>query len=316
MFRMNGISRRYGWQRTCMSNFMKTNFIVHQKYYFIILSLALILSQPSLAYAKADDILIYIRDDVYLDYQEFVAGRDILAIKSFSGQTVRRDVVDMIIAQQALKLGGFDHSFSYTPGKVNFRNTKMLQNGQLLISFDSYWQQDAQALADKVYISTPVIKNGEYIAGIYTSPKNDKVLAIKSLTDLQSLTAVSTPLWRTDWQTLQSLPLKELVKENSWLSMARMVNLQWVDFLLMPFNAMPDQSFTMEKIHLVPVKNIAIVLKDSRHFVISKLHPQGKAAFNAINKGLQLLREQGAITKAYRQAGFFIDQDNYTILNK
>ena len=270
----------------------------------------------STCYARSNDILIYIRDDVYEDYQNFVGDRDVLTITDFSGKTVRRDVVDMIIAQQALQLGGFAYEFSYAPGKVNFRNTKMLQNGDLLISFDSYWNTDAQALADKLYISDAVIRNGEYIAGIYTTPNNQKVLKIRELDDLKTLTSISTPKWRTDWNTLQSLPLKELIKEDSWLSMTRLVNLQWVDFMLMPFNSTPDQSFTMEKIHLVPVKNVGIILKDSRHFVISKQHPQGKKAYIAINRGLKILRKQGAIKKAYLQAGFFVDQQQYKILNK
>ena len=270
----------------------------------------------STCYARSNDILIYIRDDVYEDYQNFVGDRDVLTITDFSGKTVRRDVVDMIIAQQALQLGGFAYEFSYAPGKVNFRNTKMLQNGDLLISFDSYWNTDAQALADKLYISDAVIRNGEYIAGIYTTPNNQKVLKIRELDDLKTLTSISTPKWRTDWNTLQSLPLKELIKEDSWLSMTRLVNLQWVDFMLMPFNSTPDQSFTMEKIHLVPVKNVGIILKDSRHFVISKQHPQGKKAYIAINRGLKILRKQGAIEKAYTDAGFFIDQQQYKILNK
>ena len=295
---------------------MKVIFKFLVKYQLSLVCLLLTLVQTSIVYAQDDDILIYIRDDVYEDYQQFVANRDVLAIKDFSGKTVRRDVVDMIIAQQALKLGGFNHSFRYASGKVNFRNTKMLQEGKLLISFDSYWHQDAQAIADKVFISEPVIRLGEYVAGIYTSPKNHAVLATKTLDDLQKFTAISTPLWRTDWQTLQALPLKELIQENSWLSMARMVNIQWVDFLLMPFNATEDQSFTMDKIRLVPVKNIAIVLKDSRHFVISKLHPQGKAAYSAIDKGLAKLRAQGAIMKAYTQAGFFIDKSKYKVLNE
>jgi len=283
--------------------------------FYYLLTFVLISCINTISYASSNDILIYIRDDVYEDYQNFVGKRDVLTIKNFSGKTVRRDVVDMIIAQQALQLGGFIYEFSYAPGKVNFRNTKMLQGGDLLISFDSYWKNDAQALADKLYISDPVIRDGEYVAGIYTSPNNQKVLNVKKLDDLKELTSISTPKWRTDWQTLQSLPLKELIKENSWLSMARMVNLQWVDFMLMPFNSTPDQSFTMEKIHLVPVENIAIVLKDSRHFVISKLHPKGEAAYVAINKGLKMLREKGAITKAYTEAGFFIDHNKYKILN-
>lgn len=283
-------------------------------YYFLPFLLISCISIPS--YARSNDILIYIRDDVYIDYKNFVDKRDVLAIENFSGKTIRRDVVDMIIAQQALKLGGFTNEFSYAPGKVNFRNTKMLQTGDLLISFDSYWKNDALALKVKLYISEPVIRNGEYIAGIYTNPNNQKVLQIKALEDLKELTSISTPLWRTDWQTLQSLPLKELIKENSWLSMARMVNLQWVDFMLMPFNSTPDQSFTLDKIHLVPVQNVAIVLKDSRHFVISKVHPQGEAAFIAINKGLKILRKQGTITKAYTEAGFFVDRSKYKILNQ
>jgi len=263
-----------------------------------------------------NSINIFIRDDVYNDYQQFVAGRDVLAITDFTGKNIRRDVVDMIIAQQALKLGGFNYSFSYSPGKVNFRNTRLLQTGKLLISFDSYWSSDALAIESDVYISDAVIRKGEYIAGIYTSVKNSAVLAIKNRADLENFTAVSTPKWRTDWATLQALPLKKLIREDEWLSMARIVNIGWVDFLLMPFNSTADQSFHLGKITLVPVKNIAIMLNDSRHFVISKKHPQGKSALNAINIGLAKLRKQGAIVKAYRQAGFFIDTSNIKILNK
>jgi len=267
------------------------------------------------SYARKNSVLIYIRDDVYIDYQQFVADRDISLIDNFSGKNIRRDVVDMIIAQQALKLGGFNHRFSYAPGKVNFRNTKMLQNGKLLISFDSYWKQDALPLSDKVYISNEVIRNGEYIAGIYTSPKNKKTLSIKNLSDLKELTAISTPKWKTDWHTLQELPIKKLTREDSWLSMVRMVNIQWVDFILMPFNSTQDRSFTMNKVHLIPVKNIGVVLKDSRHFVISKSHPKGHEAYLAINKGLKILRQRGAIVKAYQQAGFFIDSNIVKIIN-
>jgi len=266
-------------------------------------------------YASQHNVLIYIRDDVYVDYLQFVADREISTIDDFSGKKIRRDVVDMIIAQQALKLGGFNYRFNYAPGKVNFRNTKMLQNGKLLISFDSYWLQDAQPLSNKVYISEEVIRNGEYVAGIYTSPKNTKTLSIKKLSDLKTLTAVSTPRWKTDWHTLQQLPIRQLTREDSWLSMVRMVNIEWIDFILMPFNSTPDQSFTMDKVHLVPVKNIGVVLKDSRHFVISRVHPKGDEAFIAINKGLKILRKRGAIVKAYTQAGFFVDINKVKIIN-
>ena len=259
---------------------------------------------------------MYIRDDVYVDYIEFVKNKDVLRITDFSGKTVRRDVVDMILAQQALKLGGFDYSFNYIPGKVNFRNTRMLQKGQLLMSFDSYWLTDAQSLKDDVFISDPVVRKGEYVAGIYTHPNNQNVLSVDELNDLGQLSAVSTPKWKTDWRTLKSLPLAKLVREDEWLSMARMVNMQWIDFMLMPFHNSEDQSFEMDRIHLVPVPNVAVILQDSRHFVISKHHKYGAKAFAAIQIGLKQLRERGTVSKAYRQAGFFVDHNEYNILNK
>lgn len=265
--------------------------------------------------AFSEDIIIYIRDDVYEDYKKFIDGKNIDEIINFSGKTMRRDVVDMILAQQALKLGGFDYSFQYVPGKLNFRNTKMLEEGKLLISFDSYWLSDADKIKDDVYISQPLIKKGEYIAGIYTSPNNKALLAIKELNDLKDFTAISTPKWNTDWKTLEALPLKELIREDEWLSQARMVNLGWVDFILMAFHSSPDKSFTMDKIHLVPVPNIGIELKDSRNFVISKKHPLGQEAMKALNIGLNILRKEKRISKAYTEAGFFIDTTKIKVIN-
>ena len=266
-------------------------------------------------FVLAKPLTIYIRDDVYQDYLAFLNGRDVLELTDFSGSFMRRDVADMVLLQQALKLGGFHNSFQYLPGKVNFRNTKMLENGELLLSFDTYWLSDANKLADKVYISSPIVKRGQYMAGIYTSAQNSKTFAIKELKDLKHLTAVSTPKWHTDWATLSALPLKELIREDEWLSQARMVHMQWVDFMLMPFYPSPDGSFELEQIKLQLVPGIAVLLDDSRHFVISKRHPRGKLAHTALNKGLALLEQQGRIEQLYSQAGFFIEQNKYKVLN-
>ena len=258
---------------------------------------------------------IYIRDDVYHDYIQFLAGRPPQNITDFSGQFIRRDVVDMIIAQQALHLGGFDRTFNYQVGKINFRNTKLLEQGKLLISFDTYWYEDAKSLAAKIHISDAVIRKGEYFAGIFASPKNKKVFNLHNLSDFNQLSSVSTPRWRTDWKTLSQLPLKDLVEENEWLSQVRMVSMQWVDFMLMPLMPQVNNQYVLEDIQLTAVPNVLVLLDDSRHFVISKLHPDGDRAFTALQKGLALLREQGAIEKAYRQAGFIPDLSDQLIIN-
>ena len=258
---------------------------------------------------------IFIRDDVYEDYQQFVAGRDVLSIVDFHSPFMRRDVADMVLLQQALALGGFQRTFLYLPGKVNFRNTKMLETGELLLSFDTYWLSDARALKDKVWISSAVIKKGQYLAGIYTSPSNSKVFSLKTLSDLKELSAVSTPKWHTDWQTMSALPLKELIREDEWLSQARMVHMQWVDFMLMPFVNSKDGVYKLEQIQLKLVPGVAILLNDSRHFVVSKNHPAGAEAYAALQRGLEKLEKNGRIQQLYRQAGFLVDQTQYKVLN-
>jgi hypothetical protein len=260
-------------------------------------------------------IEIFIRDDVYEDYQKFVAGRDVLSIRDFHSPFMRRDVADMVLLQQALALGGFQRTFLYLPGKVNFRNTKMLETGELLLSFDTYWLSDARALKDKVWISSAVIKKGQYLAGIYTSPSNSKVFSLKTLADLKELSAVSTPKWHTDWQTMSALPLKELIREDEWLSQARMVHMQWVDFMLMPFVNSKDGVYKLEQIQLKLVPGVAILLNDSRHFVVSKNHPAGAEAYAALQRGLEKLEKNGRIQQLYRQAGFLVDQTQYKVLN-
>ena len=261
-------------------------------------------------------VVIFIRDDVYDDYSRFLNGRKPIEVKDFSGAYIRRDVVDMIIAQQALSLGGFTKPFRYHKGNVNYRNTKLLEDGQLLLSFDSVWSVDAKQLVESVYISDPVIRDGEYFAGIFTSPNNKKVQQVKQLADFKQLTAVSTPRWQTDWQTLSALPLKELLREDEWLGQVRTVSMQWVDFMMMPLMPSLNNRYTLENIELVAVPNLVLQLNDSRHFIISKSHPDGKAAFVAIQKGLAQLRKTGAIEKAYREAGFIPDLNNYTVINK
>ncbi|MBB1309691.1 hypothetical protein H5200_06425 [Pseudoalteromonas sp. SG43-7] len=274
-----------------------------------------VVSNSFFAMATDQSIAIFIRDDVHYDYTHFLAGRAPQDITDFSGRFIRRDVVDMIIAQQALYLGGFNKTFSYQIGKINFRNTKLLEKGELLISFDSYWYEDAKSLADKVYISDELIRKGEYFAGIFTSPNNKKVFQLQHLSDFNQLTSVSTPRWRTDWKTLSQLPLKDLVAEDEWLSQVRMVSMQWIDFMLMPLMPQMGNQYVLEDIVLQAVPNVLILLDDSRHFVISKRHPDGAQAFKALQKGLKILREQGAIEKAYRQAGFIPELSEQLIIN-
>ncbi|MCF6435013.1 MULTISPECIES: hypothetical protein [Pseudoalteromonas] len=275
------------------------------KFHHVLWLLLWVLQIPS--YAQSDSVQMYIRDDVFADYQRFLKDRSPLDVEDFSGGYIRRDVVDMVLIQKALLLGGFDKKFTYQTGNVNFRNTKLLEQGKLLLSFDSYWLADAEPLAQHIYISEAVIRHGQYYAGIFYAPDNREVTNLSSWDDLQALSAVSTPRWRTDWSTLQQLPLKKHVIEHEWVAQARMVSMQWVDFMLMPLMPSKNNEYRLEGIHLVAHPKWVVLLDGSRHFVVSKLHPDGRRAFAALQKGLKELRAKGIIKKAYAQAGFTPD---------
>lgn len=286
------------------------------KVLLLVISLIAALLSNAAKALDASKIQIYVRDDVYEDYQRFLNGRHVEEISDFSGQYIRRDVVDMILAQQALALGGFRKEFEYQTGNVNFRNTKLLEQGKLLLSMDSYWLEDAKSMSDSVYVSEPLIKKGEYYAGVFYSPDNKKMKLLDSYSQLETYTSVSTPRWRTDWETLHSMPLQKLFVEHEWVSQARMVSMMWADFMLMPLMPSLKNEFNLEGIKLVAHPKLVVLLDGSRHLVVSKNHPYGLEAFKALQAGLKILDDRGMIIKAYQQAGFIPDFTKYKVLNK
>lgn len=76
-----------------------------------------------------------------------------------------------------------------------------------------------------------------------------------------------------------------------------------------------DNRFVLEDVELIANEHLVVLLNDSRHFAVSRLHPEGERAFAALQKGLAILREQGRITSAYQQAGLIPDLKKYQVVN-
>ncbi|WP_440054056.1 hypothetical protein ACSLBF_14445 [Pseudoalteromonas sp. T1lg65] len=264
--------------------------------------------------ARGNELDIYIRDDVLTEYQRFLQGRSVLEVNDFGGAYTRRDVIDMVLAMQALRLGGFTTAIHFRPGNVSFRESSIIASGKQLLSFDSYWLSELQGQLH-FFISDPVVEKGDYIAGIYYSPQNTKVANIRSLEDFSSLTAVSNRKWRADWTVLTKLSLQQLHDEYSWTAQARMVSQGWVDFMLAPLMPSQNNQFKLEDINLVAHNRLAVLINDSRHFAISRLHIDGERAFAAMQKGLSIMRLQGKLKLAYQQAGFIPSEQAYKIIN-
>ncbi|MFY8352320.1 hypothetical protein AAEU29_17395 [Pseudoalteromonas sp. SSM20] len=255
--------------------------------------------------AKVIDITV--ETDIYFYAKDIIGKKPILEITDYSGKNAQRDVVEFILIQQALILGGADIEFNFLYGNYDARNLKLLNEGLLLLSFDSLWLSATEKYQDNLYISEPLIKKGDYFAGIFTSESNIEKYS-KAPVTIRDMSIVSSKDWHVDWLTLQSLKPKKLIHESDWIVMAKMVSRGWVDGMLAPFKKQDSFSYIGPDYKIFAIPNVKVALEDSRHFVVSKKHPLGKQTFEALQKGLVILKERGLIEKAYRQAGF-INED-------
>lgn len=216
-----------------------------------------------------------------------------------------RDLTDYILLRRALALGGnklpvvnepwFDVSYN--------RVVLRLRSGHAAVFSNGIWREDFSADDKHLKVSSPLLNFGEMEAGLYMSPDNPHLHSTKTLEDVRKLTAVSSKQWRPDWNALEQLGLAALYNNVYWESMVRMVRSQRVDFMLSGFSSRPDLSYRAMGITLMPVPGMKVKLVGSRGWVISLTNAQGPAAYNAIEKGLSILREQGVIERAYRAAG-------------
>jgi hypothetical protein len=247
---------------------------------------------------------IIVSADVKNDYLLFLKGRDPLTITEFSGGHSRRDVVEIILVEQALHFGGNRHNYNLISSNSSRETIQRLYEGSVLLTGSSVWQS-MFIEQDNIYFSVPVINNGQFESGLYTHPDNKSMLAVKNLKQLQQQGAISNKSWSIDWYTLQSLAISKIWHAERWSSMVEMVNSQQADFLLAPFQPTDDLSIQVNGIKLVPVPNVKIALSGTRHFAISKKAKNSKQILQQLNRGLYILKTQGIIKRAYKQSGFF-----------
>jgi ABC-type amino acid transport substrate-binding protein len=242
--------------------------------------------------------------DVMADYQLFLNQRDVLQLSDFSGPHSRRDVVEVALFHQALHQGGWRNPLKFQDMPSVERLRRELSTGHVSSSCTSYWSEDISGAEAHIDLSQAVVGNGEFEAGFYTVETNARAMRAKNLADLQGLTGLSNQTWLVDWRNLKRLGLQAQHVTN-WELMPKMVAAGRADFLLAPFQATPDLSLQVGRVRLMPIPGFKISMQGTRHYLISKVHKDGPRLQAALNNGLQHLRQQGVIRKAYMQSGFF-----------
>lgn len=273
---------------------------------------ALLLPLPLKA---AHEIPVAVVEDVLLDYQAFVQDRDPRKITSFEGKNSRRDVVELILFQQALAHARFEEPVRFVSLPSTGRILEQLRIGKVVAVANSVW---AESVADTELLkSAPLIQDDEFIVGIYTRPSNKKLLQAKFPQDFPKFSAVTNPDWGPDLKALKDLKVGRIYEVSHWELMPKMVNSGRVDFTLAPFRNTPDKHFVFAGNVFVPVRSYKVHLKGTRHWVTSKKHPAGEKLHKALEKGRAALVDAGIVQKAYRESGFYPeDIREWSVLNR
>ncbi|MBE9610111.1 hypothetical protein [Chitinilyticum piscinae] len=273
----------------------------------------LLLAWLALAMNSLAAIEVAVPNDVLRDYLRLVpAGRDIDAIRDYSGEGARRDTVELILFQQALRLGGVSDEIRFVPVDSYQRNLVEVEQARLLATATSVWASDVKTSPAR--LSEPLIREGEYVVGFYTLAGNSKV-ENATIDELRQLTAITNKAWKTDVATLESLGISRIISATTFPLIARMLNGGRADFTMISFKPTPDMAFEVEGIRLVPVQGIKVAMPGSRHFLVAP-GAEGDRVLLALNKGLNQLRREGRIRRAYSDGGFFNRRvENWRLLN-
>lgn len=255
--------------------------------------------------AQSTTASIAVLPDIHRDYRLFLGDRAPESVAFYGGSHARRDVIELILMQQALTLGGFKKTLRFVDEENYFRSIRNVLDGKTLTISGTIWYEDLAAQNDKLHISPPIVRDGEFVVGMYTSPKNQRAQASKTLEQLNKLKVVTSRQWKPDLTTLEGLGFNKIMYTPNWVNMARMINAGRVDVTLSPFEMSPAKAIVVEGIHLVPIEGIKIAIAGSRHWPVSKTHPLGDEFYAALVKGIEQLRRAGTIERAYRECGFF-----------
>lgn len=255
-------------------------------------------------------------EDIIADYQLFIGDRDPIDIEHFGGPGARRDVIEIVLLQQALHLGGFNGKVVLRPENSYLRILKLLTDGQIAISGALMWRDDIKPYSEFLFKSRALVHEGEFIVGLYTRQDNNRALNATTRDKVSHLSAASNDHWKPDIQALKSLGINRIYYSTYWVQIVRMVVAGRADVTLAPFQSNPGMKVQVENLELVPIPGIKVALPGSRHWPISKKHPQSQEIFSALEKGIALLEQKNIIQRAYEECGFFHEGvKNWKLLN-
>ena len=231
-----------------------------------------------------------------------------------------RPDADIIIIAKALHLGGLQAPLEFVPACNARRETEEVALGNTVMAGQQFDDsvRDHPGYAKAFYFSAPITRIGEFQKGFYCLDTNQRVLGIKSAEELNQKSKGAIGLhWENDARTLRSMGIDRIIRVPTFSSIIKMIGAGRADWIPLELSSSADLSMTLHGHRLIPIPGIKFSLIESRHFLVSRNHPDGERVFKALQKGLAELRKQGFIRDALTATGFFSDRTaDWTVLNE
>ena len=272
---------------------------------FILLTLLSFLTGLSLGTHANEAVILAVNDDIPQDYQRFLAGRDPMDVQHYSGDGARRDIVELTLLMQALRLGGFTKPIELRIEPSYLRILRGVADGRFISSGALMWKADIDKLRPALIASRPLLKEGEFVVGIYTTQKNHAAFNSLPPKKLKELNVVTNAQWKSDVRTLKDLGFNRITYAPNWTNMVRMIEAGRAQITLAPFQASDNMITSVGDLKLYPLQGVKVAISGSRHWPISQKHTDGNAFYEALERGLSQLEATGTIQRAYRECGFF-----------
>ncbi|WP_075186375.1 hypothetical protein [Teredinibacter haidensis] len=237
---------------------------------------------------------------IYDSYNAWTDKKNCSGIDNFRRTNIHRGVVELLLICKALNIGGLHADLQVKEVPNYSRALVEAKKGNVTMPAETVWKVEIDESA--FYVSDPIFEEGSIELGVYALPTNLGIMKVDSLNDLKKYKSISSDRWVVDWETLNAMG----VEKNSVPKldvMFKFIGAGRADFVLSEFSSEEDFSMEMAGVRLVPVPNIKVGLKGTRHFVVSKKSPNAEKVFRALQKGLKKLHSEDVISRAFVESG-------------
>lgn len=216
---------------------------------------------------------------------------------------IQRITMDIMVICNAVKQAGYAAKLKLIPYPNVTRGLQQSINGQTHMVAQTLFKTD-HLKETQILISKPVIRNGEFQVGIFTTRNRPKILKAKSAEDFRKLKGVTVRSWKTDHKTMVSMGIEKIALLPTRDLIAKFIRNHRADFTL---SYLKEPVVTRIGGELIRIPNVKVSFQETRSFIIPK---DNTALFDIINNYISQLRAQqpDALREAYIHAGFITEE--------